>query len=43
MVSHFADAVRGRCEMRFGLEDSLAQAVVIDGLFASARGTGAQA
>jgi predicted dehydrogenase len=40
MVAHFADAAAGRCEMRFGLADSLAQAMVIDGLFASVRGVG---
>eukprot|EP01037_Dinobryon_pediforme_P005987 gene5987-6059_t len=37
MVAHFADAVSGRCAMRFGLEDSLAQAVVLDTLFGSVR------
>ena len=38
MVEHFADAVLGIGEMRFGLEDSWRQAVVSDRLFEAVRG-----
>jgi xylose dehydrogenase (NAD/NADP) len=38
MVEHFADAVRGTGMMRFGLEDSFLQAVVIDRLFDAVAG-----
>lgn len=38
MVEHFADAIAGTGEIRFGLDDSWRQAVVIDRLFKAMRG-----
>ena len=36
MVEHFVDAARGETRLRYGVEDSIAQATVLDQIFASA-------
>ena len=40
MIEHFADSITGTGEMRFGLEESYRQAVVIDRMFEVARNQG---